>query len=144
MIPLPPFEASSRFVDFDPFPLVKAHKISVHVYSHRIQVCGKRRRLYFSKTDLFYLTSATYWVVCVPVTVYGNSDAPEFSSKFFLLKENIHNKICKYLSVQLWDFPKIHPWSEHPDQEKEHYQQPQTTPYGHSLLLNLERVVGSN
>lgn len=38
----------------------------------------------------------------------------------FLLKENIHNKICKYLSVQLWDFPKTHPWSEHPDQEREH------------------------
>lgn len=83
MIPLPPLEESSRFVDFDPFPLVKAHKINAHVYSHRIQVCGKRQHLYFSKIDLFYLTSATCWVVCVPVTVYGSSDAPEFSSKFF-------------------------------------------------------------
>ena len=81
MTPLPLIEESSRFMDFDPFPLVKAHKINAHIYSLCIQVCGKRWHLYFSKIDLFYLTGATYWVVCVPVTVYGSSDAPEFSSK---------------------------------------------------------------
>lgn len=60
MIPLPPLEESSRFVDFDPFPLVKAHKISAHVYSHTAFRC-------VGKDSIFISLKLTYFISQVPI-----------------------------------------------------------------------------